>query len=42
MIGLPARDMDADEWEQYPKELTKAALKQRLYIIEKKNEVKDA
>ena len=30
-VGLPARDMDADEWKQFPKELTKAALKAGLY-----------
>ena len=43
-VGLPARDLDADEWKQFPKELTKAALKDGLYKLEKeqKEEVKDA
>ena len=42
-VGLPARDMDADEWKQFPKELTKAALKADIYKLEKhKEEVKDA
>jgi hypothetical protein len=42
-VGLPARDLDADEWKQFPKELTKAALKAGLYKLEKqKEEVKDA
>jgi len=41
--GLPARDMDADEWKQFPKELVKAALSAGLYKLEKqKDEVKDA
>jgi len=41
--GLPARDIDADEWKQFPKELTKAALNAGLYKLEKqKEEVKDA
>ena len=40
MIGLPARDLTAEEWKQYPDELTKAALKQELYKLEK--EVKNA
>ena len=43
MIGLPTRDMDADEWESYPKELTQAALEQGLYEIElEQSEVEDA
>ena len=44
MIGLPARDMDDDEWLSCPKELTKPALMQRLYtvITPEKKEVKDA
>lgn len=45
LIGLPARDMTADEWKMYPKKLTEAALKLGLYEIEKpkpKKEVKDA
>lgn len=42
-VGLPARDLDADEWKQFPKELTKAALKAGLYKLEKQEEeVKDA
>ena len=42
-VGLPARDLDADEWKQFPKELTKAALKADIYKLEKhKEEVKDA
>jgi hypothetical protein len=43
-VGLPARDIDADEWKAYPKELTKAALKDGLYKLEKEQteEVKDA
>jgi hypothetical protein len=44
MIGLPARDMDEDEWVTYPKELTKAALVQKLYVVinPESKEVKDA
>ena len=34
-VGLPARDIDADEWKQFPKELTKAALKAGMYKLEK-------
>jgi len=35
--------LDADEWKQFPKELTKAALKAGLYKLEKQEEeVKDA
>ena len=42
-VGLPARDIDADEWKQFPKELTKAALKAGMYKLEKQHEeVKDA
>ena len=42
-VGLPARDLSVDEWKQFPKELTKAALKAGLYKLEKqKEEVKDA
>jgi hypothetical protein len=42
-VGLPARDMDADEWKQFPKELTKAALKAGIYKLEKhKEEVENA
>lgn len=43
LIGLPARDMTEDEWESYPKELTKPALKLGLYEINQpktKHEVK--
>jgi hypothetical protein len=43
--GLPARDMTEDEWLSYPKELTKPALAQKLYVIVKEeniDEVKDA
>lgn len=44
MIGLPARDMDEDEWVSYPRELTKAALVQKLYVVinPESKEVKDA
>ena len=41
-VGLPARDIDADEWKQFPKELTNAALKAGLYELKKSKEVKDA
>lgn len=42
-VGLPARDLSVDEWKQFPKELTKAALKAGIYKLEKhKEEVKDA
>jgi hypothetical protein len=43
--GLPARDMTEREWLSYPSELTKPALKQKLYVIikvENTKEVKDA
>ena len=39
LIGLPARDITADEWESYPKELTDAALKLKMYRLSK--EVKE-
>ena len=43
MIGLPSRDMMQDEWDAYPQELTKPALKQGLFEIEfEQSEVKDA
>ncbi len=42
-VGLPARDMSVDEWKQFPKELTKAALKAGMYKLEKhKEEVENA
>ncbi len=42
-VGLPARDLSVDEWKQFPKELTNAALKAGMYKLEKqKEEVKDA
>ena len=42
-VGLPARDMSVDEWKQFPKELTKAALKAGIYKLEKhKEEVENA
>jgi len=42
-VGLPARDLSVDEWKQFPKELTRAALKAGIYKLEKhKEEVKDA
>ena len=37
-VGLPARDLDADEWKQFPEELTKAALKAGIYKLEKEQE----
>jgi hypothetical protein len=40
LIGLPARDISADEWKTYPDELTKPALKMGMYKLQKK-EVKD-
>ena len=43
--GLPTKNMTEDEWLSYPKELTKPALAQKLYVIVKEeniNEVKDA
>lgn len=45
MIGLPARDMTEEEWNSYPDELTKPALKLGLYILDKpktKKEVTNA
>lgn len=40
-IGLPARDMEADEWDSYPEELKNAALKEGVYKVEEiKTEVK--
>jgi len=39
LAELPARDLSLEEWKQFPKELTNAALKAGLYKIEK--EVKD-
>ena len=42
LIGLPARDIPADEWESYPKELTDAALKLKMYRLSKEaKEVKN-
>lgn len=44
-VGLPARDLSVDEWKQFPKELTKAALNAGMYKLERettKKEVKDA
>ena len=35
IIGLPTRDIDKKEWENYPKELTDTALKSGLYELEK-------
>ena len=44
MIGIPARDMTQEEWDQCPKEWTKSALAQGLYTVEKpvSKEVKHA
>lgn len=45
MIGLPARDMTEEEWNSYPDELTKPALKLGLYILDQpktKKEVTNA
>jgi len=42
-VGVPARDMSAEEWAELPKEIQKAALKAGLYKLEKeKSEVKNA
>lgn len=41
-IDLPARDMTADEWKEYPEELTKAALKAGIYMKQKAKEVENA
>ena len=42
-VGLPARDMSVDEWKQFPKELTKAALKAGIYkLSHQKSEVENA
>jgi hypothetical protein len=41
-IDLPARDMDADEWKEYPEELTKAAVKAGVYKKQKSKEVENA
>ena len=41
-IDLPARDMTADEWKEYPEELTKAALKVGVYKKQKSKEVENA
>lgn len=43
--GLPTTDMTEDEWKSYPEELTKAALKSGLYVIDQpkpKKEVTNA
>lgn len=42
-VGLPARDIDADEWHELPEELTKPALKMGMYKLQKeaKKEVKN-
>ena len=34
-VGLPARDLSVDEWKQFPKELTNAALGAKMYKLEK-------
>lgn len=44
-IGLPARDMTLQEWREYPKELTDAAIKAGIFkvitvITSNDNEVK--
>jgi len=42
-VGLPARDLSVDEWKQFPKELTKAALKAGMYkLSHQKLEVENA
>ena len=42
-VGLPARDLSVDEWKQFPKELTKAALKAGIYkLSHQKSEVENA
>jgi hypothetical protein len=33
--GVPARDMDADEWAKIPRRLRSAALAQKLYEVKK-------
>lgn len=43
IVGLPAANMTEEQWESYPKELTKPALKLGLYEINQpktKHEVK--
>lgn len=41
-VGLPARDMSVDEWKQFPKELTDAALKLKMYrLVKEAKEVKN-
>ena len=42
LIGLPARDITADEWELLPLELTDAALKLKMYrLVKEAKEVKN-
>ena len=41
-VGLPARDLSVDEWKQFPKELTKAALSAKMYKFEKVKAVEKA
>lgn len=38
LAGLPARDMSAEEWESYPSELTRAALKMGMFQLDKKKD----
>lgn len=38
-IGLPARDMSEEEWKSLPPDLTKAALKAKMYIFVKDKNV---
>lgn len=44
--GLPTADIAEEDWKLYPKEITKAALEQGLYKLDKpkivKSEVKNA
>lgn len=40
IIGLPARDIEDEEWETYPEDITKAALKEGLYKVTDIKEVK--
>ena len=42
LMGLPARDIPADEWKSLPNELTDAALKLGLYsLVKEVKEVKN-
>ena len=42
LLGLPTKNIPADDWEKYPEQLTETALKLGLYELQSEDEPAEA